>query len=792
MGRKHLKLNNQGSTLLTVIICIAFIGILGSMMLSVTMTNLQMKIIESKSKENFYSCEVAMEEIRTGIEEITAAKIQEVYEDKVLGNFADFLFSHPTALEKNTYIKQQISAAIIRVIGNADAVADDAQLYSGTAVKERSDDFFNIYLSTPPAGAAIFVTIGRDDTHLPISSDGNSVTIEDICVRMTKNDYETSITTDIVITLPDFTFDEVTETEEAVYTLEQPFRDYALVADGLILSDQAGSTNNVNGNIYAGTGITVDSRNTQNHVLNITANQVVTRGTIKAEDTGKLVIKGPGSGSDTKPSVVWADNIMTATTLNSAVFPTSMDIYGICFIRDDLTLEGSKSNVKLKGAYVGYSGVHTASGSSMIINGTGSTMNLSEVDSLILAGRANISPDGAAITEDIMTGESIAFKSNQRAYLIPGKFIDQVKRNPITTSDIGPSGLPRVDFSLEASSINYANYVDPAHSYKIASKLTDPAVTASLLRYYYLNFASGKKADAYLQEYKSKFPTALNIMDPFKLGVVSLPNASDTNKEVLTVGNRMSYNGTAVNLEAGMSNGYTTDSLLDTEISSRLLNHQIYTAKAGLPSYKVSMLPGLYSKVSHLLSLDSTRTYQEADTTVGAILNTSGIGVVAGDTNVRYFDGNTVLNTGDISATDHLVVVNGSVTINTDFHGLLLAGGNISINSDVEINGMVIAVGNSSGGAADITLLNQVSVNGCLAATGNITLGNGSTINAIDTVTNPDPVITNLFTDNVKVNTLRNLFKNATMTINYTSGTTADERTVDLSAMISYENWRKN
>ncbi|NLO08600.1 MAG: hypothetical protein GX129_01865, partial [Clostridiales bacterium] len=62
---KIRKLNNQGSTLLTVIIIIAFIGILGSMMLSVTMTNLQMKMIERKSKENFYTCESTLDEMRT-------------------------------------------------------------------------------------------------------------------------------------------------------------------------------------------------------------------------------------------------------------------------------------------------------------------------------------------------------------------------------------------------------------------------------------------------------------------------------------------------------------------------------------------------------------------------------------------------------------------------------------------------------------------------------------------------------------------------------------------------------
>jgi type II secretory pathway pseudopilin PulG len=787
MRRKAQQLNNQGSTLLTVMICIALVAILGSMILSVTLVNLKMKIIESKAKENFYTCEVAMEEIRTGIEEITADIIQEVYDNKVFSNFAEFLFRFPTREEKNTYLKRQISAALVRQIGCADSYTDE-ELWSGCPVKERGDDIFQPYLSTPPAGASVSVTIGRDDSHLPIRTDGITVTIEEISVSMLRNDYLTSIKTDIVITLPDFSFDGAAHSEDPACTLEQPFKDYALVADGFIRSEQLGDESYVNGNVYAGAGIIVDGMHMQNHALNITAGQVVSRGTIKVEDTGKLNIRGPVAGSESKPALVWANNLMTATSLNSTVYegfsPTALDIQGICFIKDDLTLDGSFSSVRLKGAYVGYSGAHTAQGSAIIVNGSGSSMDLSELESLVIAGRANISPDGAALEEDIMTGESISFKSNQRAYLIPGKFIDLIKRNPVTCADIDICGLPRIDFSLATSELAYTDYVEPTHTYKIAAKLTNPADADSLLRYYYLNLASGKKADEYLRQFKSLYPNVLNFMDPFRLGHVILPDASDPGKEVITVGNRIAFDGSTVTLEAGMSDGYETDVQLDTTLSNKILNHQIYTVQAGLPEIRLSMLPGLYSRISHLLSLNSSRIYQEADPTVGSLLNPAALATLAGETSVRYYDGDTVLGSAELAAGEcSIIVVNGSVTLNANFRGILFAGKDITINRGITVDGLLIAMGSETD-AADITLSDEVTVRGCLVAGGNISLGRKNNISSF-----MDTEIEDLYQS--KAATIRKLLKNVNLTIRYQAGTVTDMRTIDLSSMISYVNWRK-
>lgn len=813
MRRLFLKLNNQGSTLLTVIICIALIGILGSMMLSVTMTNLQMKIIESKSKKNFYSCEVVMEEIRTGLEELAADKIKLVYENNIMNNFAGIIGKE--ADELNTDIRKMVGVHIIKHLGATEAYSEE-QLASGTAVKA-NDHILDTYLSTPPADVTITVKIGEDDTATPIYfRSGDTVVIEDISITLTKKDYETSITSDIAISLPKFTFDQ--GTEHTVYRMEQPFLDFALLADGNIYSDRTSGVttrSTINGNVYAGAGLSVDGQNLGTNTLEIHGSKLITRGSIQAVDTGRLVVKGP-NGTDY--AAVWADNLLTKTTqdyINLGISTkTNLDIDGYCFIKDDLTLDGANSTVKINGAYIGYTDDNTSRGSSMIINGTGSSLNLSGLDLLILAGRANVSIkdriESVDIRNDIMTGESIAFKSNQRAYLIPGRYIRVVNRNPITSSDSLID--PGVDFSLP-SDITFMNYVDSLKPYKIASKQTIASDSSSLLRYYYLNFASGVQADNYLREYIDKYPTALNIMDPFNLGPVILPDNSDGSK-IYTVGNRMSYNGLAVNLTPG--NRFGLDESMDPAIleqqlkesfrglllNNATLSNAIYNT-TGLPSgTNVGMLEGIYSKLNHLLYPDSTRAYRDTDPTIGSFLIIGGLNSIVNDPlnpkpDLKIVNADsgsmTVLDAGDIDLSNpSIVIVKEDVVLNTDFNGILIASGNITIGDGVTINGMVVTDGSYSGTSGNIALGNDVTVNGKLITVGNISLGINNTFNADNAAfhaSGAGEYLTDLFDNNGDI--LQKLFRYASVTVNFTITESADSK-VDLSSLISYENWRKN
>ncbi len=79
-GIKH-KLNNAGSTIVTVIIVIAFISILGTTLLYLSGMNYYMKMTDQKTKESFYEAETALEEIKAAINEDVVNAAEKAYMD---------------------------------------------------------------------------------------------------------------------------------------------------------------------------------------------------------------------------------------------------------------------------------------------------------------------------------------------------------------------------------------------------------------------------------------------------------------------------------------------------------------------------------------------------------------------------------------------------------------------------------------------------------------------------------------------------------------------------------------
>ena len=62
------KNSNRGGALLSVVIVMAIAGILGALAISIAYTNFTMKVVDKKSKDNFYSAEKVLEEICVGLE----------------------------------------------------------------------------------------------------------------------------------------------------------------------------------------------------------------------------------------------------------------------------------------------------------------------------------------------------------------------------------------------------------------------------------------------------------------------------------------------------------------------------------------------------------------------------------------------------------------------------------------------------------------------------------------------------------------------------------------------------
>ncbi|HKL79623.1 MAG TPA: hypothetical protein VJ888_04225, partial [Mobilitalea sp.] len=260
-------------------------------------------------------------------------------------------------------------------------------------------------------------------------------------------------------------------------------------------------------------------------------------------------------------------------------------------------------------------------------------------------------------------------------------------------------------------------------------------------------------------------------------------------------GNKMSYNGLTVTLSQGISNGHSLDIDADNDIGERLLSKSIYLSGSGFSSsYSVNQLDSLYSKMTHLLYIDSNRAYQETDKAVGSSVIPTGMSSISSYMvkypELQYYS--TSSTTKELYASDidlnkqSCIIVDGDATLYNNFNGVLIASGNITIKDDVNVNGMVVSIGTTSLTGGNITLNNRVIVNGRLVATGDISLGTGDKITATDAAVDD---INNIFTDYGEV--LSKLFANAEMTINYSLDQPAGVL-VDMSALISYENWRKN
>jgi len=795
------KLNHKGSTLLMVIICIAFIGILGALMLSVSMVNLQMKKVQNKSKDNFYSCETALEEIRAGLEELTATTIQNAYEE-VLSKYV--LYAALDDASRNTEIQTLVLDKLTTALGN-----DYGVIASG----------FKDYLSLPKDKFTISIqAITTQNTTTPYS-----LLLQGVKIIYQDQDYNTSITSDLRITLPSFTFSQ--SGSPVTYSMKQPYEGYALVADGGIFSENSTGENVITGNVYAGQGITVrDTGLMQTHKVTMNGDVIVTRGDITVEDTATLVI-----GSNTRP-LLWADNIRTATTGSYPVISalaTKLNLNAIVLLKDDLTLDGRNSNVVCTGAMVGYTGAHTVEGSAIMINGSGSSLDLSGLSSLVLAGRAHIFVEDSILktitTEadiNILTGESLALKSNQKAYLIPGEYIyldngttkQAALHNPITQQDL-LTGTPyiSVEATTDSSKLNCADYINPSpYQYKIAAKQT-AAGASTTLRYYYLNFASGKLADQYLVDYMNKYPQALQVMDAFTLGSVKIPSTD----KMISVGNVMYYDSASssnpVKYIPGLSSDstYTDDKSLDDYIAAlqfnNINNDSIYQNTV-LLNKTISTLPDMYFNMTHILTTSATtRQYFDEDQVVASSVLRNGIAQVVSE----YSAGYTPVNSGFIfyhslagnrwEGTDPnakaIVVLNGDAVIapNTYFNGFLMASGNVTIGEGAVVNGIILAAGNNTN-PGDVNVMKNVKVYGRIIAEGSINLKENCVIDCTGNTTFDTSLSVNTFLEklfNADGQLLWKLFVNPEASVNFTSeGTSADF--VDISNLVSFENWRVN
>lgn len=466
--------DNKGSTLITVIVAIAFVTILVSIILGTTVVNVRMKGIDRRTKDDFYYAEKALNDIYTGIGLELAQTAADEYENtfKKIGFDDEGLggdFNMAEVAEKD--FRKNFVIAAYKKIDKLDGTPNDND-------NKVSKSSLEAYITGQSPPGELPKTEVVDDVNIvyrkkdgsgestSYSSDVDSVVLKDVTVMRTDaSGYMSVISTDFIINIPTVDF----------LGTNVDVSDYGIIAGkGLyILGDTT-----INGNVYAGIHPTpipsVDAYyqekndekthkgvsggiNVKGAKATFNGNYIISKGDINlAWVNGKnteLKVLTPGAGEDVNLSNLWYTSLRTIKGNNPEGITDkfNIDINANVFALNDLALNADNSTVKIKGNYYGYndktlksilgfsesefedtnvSRRDDAVNSAIIINGSNASLDMSEISNLVLMGKAYIDFTSDTSTTNwengqvVPTAEGVALKTNQQLYLVPPDFLD--------------------------------------------------------------------------------------------------------------------------------------------------------------------------------------------------------------------------------------------------------------------------------------------------------------------------------------------------------------------------------
>lgn len=486
MKRKvSFKKDNRGASLLAVLLVLVVVTAIAVVITRLTITNIQMKEVERGGKKNFYSAESVMDELYAGVSENASVKMGEAYQD-VMENYILYTSAgkNPQDVFQQEYMEKL-----------------EDLFYDGSSAQKRKTDAGGtriIYSQSQydPAKIQNFILDAGnrayvETTGVPPVYDADYeegvFTLNDIKVNFTDSQgYETTITTDLVLTTPKMNFNGGSQIKD--------FMKYCLIADNKI--DVGVPNVKVNGNAYAGSGGINALTNGEGE---FNGKVTITRGNITANEGSVLAVGNGGSSS------VWAENI--ETTGKSA---STLVLNGNCYVADDLTLNGVKSNVSLQGNYYGYNYQKNYSdtdvvskdasfSSAMMVNGRESTLDLKNLNYMMLAGRTFISRGRTEWSNpnDVMLGESLSARTNQLAYYVPA---NTDSKTYVDVANLKLTADGKEYFKSVTGITDIASYLD---TQQVVGYHYIESGTGSHKTNYYLNFKSEQAANDFFALYSN-------------------------------------------------------------------------------------------------------------------------------------------------------------------------------------------------------------------------------------------------------------------------------------------------
>lgn len=618
---------NRGSGIVMVLVCMLCVTLLGTALLYLSYTGLLIKTTERQSKQNFYSAETAVEEMRAGVQQAVSDSIAAAYKESLV---------RYTSAEPDQIFRTAFVDALWQWSN------EDGALFNKTT-RSYDLDVLRGFVSDP--------------THVHVSADsavellgaGADQVFRLRGLQVTYTDakgYETTITTDISVSMPSFT-----------YILSRlpltGLPEYAVIARDTLKQEIGNSRLNIDGSAYAhkivlsGTGSTLTVEN----------------GVLVCGDT--VQVKDSGPNADTARLLVertvnlWASRIEVLTD-------GTVDLRGDTYVADDLDLSGTGASATLSGSYYGFgnSAVKGSESSAILVNGRNANLDLSGLTQLMLTGHSFVSDynhqaEGSPVT-DVLMGESVSTRGNQQAYLIPSAYLT----NTQTGKSLGSNpfvwtGNPAVVELNAMGAAAYAGYVTTARSIKPVY-IGYPGAVNQKIAYYFINFASEEQANAFFKDYFAAHPAEIkSYLDTY----TTLSAMTGT---LQTAGYTVVQNADSTyRLEEPVA----TDSLGP---SAAFYQQQFNRLKSALfePVEIADTDPYRY-----LVKEDRIRTLASQ---VTEFQNTDGdvVGVIVQNAGGAEY---TIGASADLK----IVIATGDVVVGADFDGLIISGGSIDMQHSV-------------------------------------------------------------------------------------------------------------
>lgn len=587
--------SNSGFSLITVILAVGLVGILVMLIAYMVIANFRMKMSGLKEKDAFYTAERALEEIRTGLQEDVAEAMSEAYTN-VMESYNESVQASDVAMDvqrQAAYEREFLNILQKRLQGSKTSSGYyDIDRLRGYVDLDKEDSFDNtkeslVVMASSEAGSSSG-SASVDEAKMTTDPTRKNITLKNLkVIYVDPRGYAAIIRTNIQLSVPPIQYPTPSTLPDLMNMIVVAGKGI-YCAPGNATSTQTGD-NEIQGSVYAGI-LPEDKLKVNGQAVGVNDASIYlaagrTLYISKGERTvcaGEVTLAQNSAFHSSAETTLWAQGV----NLTSA----KAELLGKTYLSDDLTIKaGTGSYVKLAGEYYGYGDVESAlkshnsveygypdqtqdgSGttqtpsttktypkksasalsSAIAINGKSTTLDLSSLDRLLLAGKNYIASkalsktgSGAGSTnvgnsDDVVTGESLTVKGTQIAYLVPDTLLGTgttdyhnpmdydtyVKAAGIQTTDSAKEVQTKIkDFAKKITKTDTPaktlgnrtlNQIGVDEDEPIQTVFYNDGGSAGGYVYFYLNFTDEKKAADFMQTYYNSNPSLKKAMDGY-------------------------------------------------------------------------------------------------------------------------------------------------------------------------------------------------------------------------------------------------------------------------------------